>query len=253
MAIGIIGLGRLGGALARGLSRAQVPDVIAYNRTPSAAQQVIAEAPGVELADTAAAVFERCDVVFLWMTAAAARQVLGENAEVVARRRPLVVASTTNADLGAFVPTWAETYPNVNLSTGQGVTLLTWVGEVPELQRTSALAALAACGAVYEVGATEIDFYCALASNGPALYAHAMQTWADAVADRNGFDRDLCREMVWQTVTGTIALQRDEGIDAAEVIHRVAHPGASTERGLAVLDEHLPGVTEQVLQAMGRW
>jgi pyrroline-5-carboxylate reductase len=253
MAIGIIGLGRLGAALARGLSRAQVPDVLAYTRTMSTAQHVLAEAPGVALVDTAAEVFERCEVVFVWMTAADARQVLSDNAEVVARRRPLLVASTTRAGFDEFVPGWAETYPNVNLSTGQGATLLTWVGEVPPEQRTAALTSLAACGAVHEVGQEEMHFFCALTSNGPALYAQAMEVWADAVADRNGFDRAVCRAMVWQTVTGTIALQRADGIDAAGVIHRVAHPGASTERGLAVLDEHFPAVTEQVLRAMGRW
>jgi pyrroline-5-carboxylate reductase len=243
----------LGGALARGLSGAGVGDVLAFSRTAATAQQVIDDAPGVELVATAAELFERCEVVFLWMAAADARQVLTENAEVVARRRPFVVASTTNVGLGELLPAWAETYPNVNLSTGQGVTLLTWVGEVSAPQRQTVLAALAACGAVYEVGADEIDFYCALASNGPALYAHTMEVWADTVADRNGYDRDVCRELVWQTVIGTIALQREEGIDAAEVIRRVAHPGASTERGLTALDEHLPTVTAQVLQAMGRW
>ncbi|MCE1174495.1 MAG: NAD(P)-binding domain-containing protein [Propionibacteriales bacterium] len=253
MTIGIIGLGRLGGALARGLSRAGVPDVFAYSRTAATAQQVVADAPGVTLAASAADIFERCEVVFLWMTAAAARQVLAENAEVVARRQPFLVASTINADFGAFVPAWAETFPNVNLGTGQGGTLLTWVGASSEAQRDAVRAALTASGVLYEVGADEINFYCALTSNGPALYAHAMEVWADAVADRNGFDRQLCREMVWQTVAGTIALQRAEGIDASEVIHRVAHPGASTERGLAALDEHLPAVTEQVLRAMGRW
>jgi pyrroline-5-carboxylate reductase len=253
MAIGIIGLGRLGGALARGLSRAEVPDVVVYSRTAAAAQQVVDQAPGVELVDSAAEVFERCEVVFLWMTAAAARQVLHDHADIVARRQPFLVASTINAGLGDFGASWAETFPNVNLASGQGGTLLTWVGEPTEAQRTAVRAALTACGALYEVGAEEINFYCALTSNGPALYAQAMEVWADAVADRNGFDRSICREMVWQTVTGTIALQRADGIDAAEVIHRVAHPGASTERGLAVLDEHLPAVTEQVLRAMGRW
>jgi pyrroline-5-carboxylate reductase len=253
MAVGIIGLGRLGGALARGLGRVPGQEVYAYSRTVATAEQVVADAPGVRLMESVRAVFERCDVVFVWMSAEAARAVLAANAELIASRRPFLVSCTTGAGFGEFSQRWAETLPNVNLSTGQGVTLLSWGGQPSEADRQLVLAPLRACGEVYEGTAEEVAAWCALTSNGPALYARALECWADTVADRHGLDRQLCREMTWRTVTGTIALQEDEGIDATEVIRRVAHPGGSTEKGLRVLDESVEVLAEQVLRAVGAW
>lgn len=250
MATGIIGLGRLGGALARGLGHVPGQEVYAYSRTAATAQQVVADAPGVRLLESAAEVFERCDVVFVWMYASDAREVLAANAEVIARRQPFLVSSTPDAGFGGFSPRWAETLPNVNLSTGLGVTLLTWGSEPTEADREAVLAPLLACGEVYEGTADEVAAWCALTSNGPALYARALEVWADTVADQHGLDKDLCREMVFRTVIGTVALQEDDGIDAAEVVRRVAHPGGSTERGLAVLDGRGEALASDVLRAL---
>ncbi|MFT4108933.1 pyrroline-5-carboxylate reductase family protein [Propionicimonas sp.] len=253
MAVGIIGLGRLGGALARGLARAGDIETYVFSRSATSASGVLAGAAGVMLLESAAAVFERCDVVFVWMGPEDARAVLTSCAEVVTRRRPFLVSSTNQVRFGEFSPRWATTLPNVNLCVGRGATLLTWNVPPTAADREAVLAPLRACGAVYEVGEQEMAFFCGLTSNGPALYARAMEGWADTVADRHGFDRERCRELVRQTVAGTIALQEAEGIDAAEVIRRVAHPGASTERGLRVLDAQVEPVSEQVLRAMGQW
>jgi pyrroline-5-carboxylate reductase len=250
MPVGIIGLGRLGGALARGLGRVPGAEVYAYSRTATTAARVVADAPGVRLLESATEIFERCDVVFVWMYAADAREVLAANAELIARRQPFLVSSTPDAGFGAFSPRWAETLPNVNLSTGLGVTLLTWGGQPSDEDRERVLAPLLACGEVYEGTAEEVAAWCALSSNGPALYARALECWADTVADRNGLDRELCRDMVRRTVVGTIALQEDDGIDASEVIRRVAHPGGSTERGLRVMDASIEELSAGVLRAL---
>lgn len=253
MAIGIIGLGRLGAALARGLIGAGVPDVYAFSRTASNAAAVAAQAPGLQLLDSATAVLEHCDLVFVWMAPPDAATVFEANAELLRTRNPLVVTCSPGQDVGQFTTRWAETLPNVALSTGQGVTLVTWGPELSVGDQASVRAALGACGAVYEVSAQDLPFYCALASNGPAFYALAAETWADQLADQRGFDRELCRQMVRQTVLGTFALQEADGIDATEVIRRVAHPGGSTEKGLRVLDANLAEIGRQVLQAMGKW
>ena len=250
MPVGIIGLGRLGGALARGLGRVPGQDVYAYSRTAATAARIAADAPRVRLLDSATAVFERCDVVFVWMYASDAREVLAANAELIARRQPFLVSSTPDAGFGACSPRWAETLPNVNLSTGLGVTLLTWGGKPSEADRAAVLAPLLACGEVYEGTAEEVAAWCALTSNGPALYARALEAWADTVAEASGLDRALCRDMVNRTVAGTIALQEEDGIDASEVIRRVAHPGGSTERGLRVLDGSIEELSERVRGAL---
>lgn len=244
MPIGIIGLGRLGGALARGLAGGGVRGVCGFNRTVARGREVAAQAPGLTLLGSAEEVLERCDPVFLWMAREAAAGVLAEARSVLARRQPLVVTCTLGVPLAEYTARWAETLPNVSLSTGQGATLLAWGPGLSEAAREGVRAPLRTCGALHELPRDELDFYCALTSNGPALYARMMDLWADAVALRRGYDREACRAMVRQTMAGTLALEAMDGIDAGEIIHRVAHPGGSTEKGLAVLDRlfvHLSG------------
>lgn len=252
MDVGIIGLGRLGEALARGLARCGVR-ACGFNRTAERGREVAAGAPGLALLGSAREVLERCDPVFIWMAGADATSVLAANCDVVARRGPLVVTCTPGVPLTEHTGRWAETLPNVSLSTGQGTTLLAWGPGVAEIDRERVRKLLRTCGAVNEMPAAELSYYGALASCGPALYARMMEAYADALAARRGYDRELCRAMVRQTMCGTLALQELDRIDAAEVIRRVAHPGGSTEKGLAVLDKFFPALAEEMLRAMGKW
>jgi competence protein ComER len=253
MAIGIIGTGRLGGALARGLARAGVDEVFVYSRTAERVADLVAQAPSLTALSSAGQVFESCSVIFVWMGPPEATRLLGDHTEILQRRRPIIVTCAPGFAPGDYSPRWADTLPNVNLSTGQGATLLAWGPGLSPEERACVLAPLRACGVVYEMAAEELTHYSALASNGPAFYARLMELWADALAERHGYDKDLCRQMVRQTNAGTMALQEQEGVAAAEVIRRVAHPGGSTLKGLAVLEENFPETAQNMLRAMDKW
>jgi pyrroline-5-carboxylate reductase len=254
MATGIVGLGRLGEALARGLSRADVPGgLYGFNRSVAKARAVAEQAKGLALLGSAREVLERCDPVFLWMNRKDAADVLEANRDVLAARQPLVITCTPGVPVAEHTPRWAESLPNVNLPTGRGVTLLAFAPAVTATDRAGVTDLLRATGAVHELPRSELTYYSALCSCGPGLYAHMMQLFADALAARRGYDRALCRSLVRDTMAGTVALEEQDGIDADEVIWRVAHPGGSTEKGLAVLDRHLPALIEEMLQSMGKW
>lgn len=252
MGIGIIGLGRLGGPLARGLAAAGITEVFGYNRSRDKAEQVARQAPGLTVLDSAAEVLRRCDPVFVWMAPGQVSAVLSQNAEALTHR-PILVNCSPGQDLSAFTDRWVDTYPNVNSATGQGGTLVSWGPGLTEPDKQRVRSLLQAVGTVYELAPEQMDAACALTSNGPAFYAFILQAWADVVAERHGLDVEVARAMVRQTTVGTVALQEAEGIDAAAVIERVAHPGGSTEPGLAVLAAGFRPLAEQMLQAMGRW
>lgn len=252
MGIGIIGLGRLGGPLARGLAAAGIAEVYAFSRSRDKAEGIARQAAGLTLLDSAAEVLRRCDPVFVWMAPSQVREVLTANADALSHR-PILVNCSPGQDLSAFTDRWVDTYPNVNSATGQGATLVSWGPGLSEPDRQRVRSLLEAVGAVYEVAPAQLDAYCALTSNGPAFYAFMLEGWADVVAERHGLDVDLARVMVRQAVVGTVALQDAEGIDAAAVISQVAHPGGSTEPGLAVLAAGFRPLTELMLRAMGRW
>jgi pyrroline-5-carboxylate reductase len=133
------------------------------------------------------------------------------------------------------------------------VTLLSFGPEVGREDRAALMALLAPTGAVHEVPGPELTYYSALCSCGPALYARMMQLLADALAARRGYDRAFCRALVRDTMAGTVALEEQDGIEADEVVWRVAHPGGSSEKGLAVIDRRFPALVQEMLQDMRKW
>ncbi len=249
---GIIGLGRLGASLARGLTR-DGGTVLGFNRGLEKGRQVAAQVPGLTLLGSAREVLERCDPVFVWMKGDDAAAVLAEHRGVVAARRPLLVSCTPGAPLAEHGDRWAQALPNVNLATGMGVTLLAFGPRVTEDDRELLQAVLAPTGVVHALPAEELPYYSFLCSCGPGLYARMMQQLADVLAARRGYDRELCRQLVRDTMAGTVELEALDGIDGDEVVRRVAHPGGATEKALAVLDGQFPALVEAMLRNMGRW
>ena len=254
MKIGIIGLGRLGSALARGLARAgKGTAIVACNRSAAKAEAVAREAPGLHLCKSPADVLRACELVFLWTKPADAAEVLESNQELIRERRPLLVSCAPGVPLARFTARWAETLPNVNLPTGHGVTAVAYAPTLDKADRRLVHDTLAAVGTVYELPVEEIPFYSALGSCGPALYATMTELLADTLAAHRGYHRNLCRRMVRETVLGTALLQEADNADAAEIVRRVAHPGGPSAAGVAQLRASLPAVYEQMLQQMGKW
>jgi pyrroline-5-carboxylate reductase len=252
MHIGIVGLGRLGESLARGLTR-DGAEVFGFTRTAEKGRQLAARVPGLTLLGSAREVLVRCDPVFVWTKPADAAEVLSANRGALAERRPLLVSCSPETRLEAYGDRWATSLPNVNLATGQGVTLLAFPATVGPEDRELLQAILAPTGAVHVVPPEELSYYSALCSCGPGLYARMMQLLADLLAERRGYDRELCRRLVRDAMAGTVALQEQDGIGAEEVVRRVAHPGGSTEQGLAVIDRLFPPLCEAMLQNMKKW
>ncbi len=254
MKIGIIGLGRLGSALARGLARAEASHaVFACTRTPAAAGALARDLPRLRLLRTPADVLRAGDLVFLWTKPADAAEVLASNQELIREQRPLLVSCTPGVPLARFTARWAESLPNVNLAIGRGVTAVAYAPTLDKADRRLVHDALAAAGSVYELPVEEIPFYAALFSCGPALFAAMTELLADTLAARRGYHRNLCRRMVRETVLGTALLQESDNADAAEIVRRVAHPGGPSEAGVAQLRASLPPVYELMLQQMHKW
>lgn len=252
--IGIIGLGRLGSALARGLDRSgHAGGLCAFNRGRAKGQTVAEIVPSLQLCSSAGEVLENSQVVFLWTKPPDALQVLEENRGTIRSQRPLIVTCVIGVPLARFTDRWAECLPNVNLSVRRAVTALSYGPKLDDADRRLVHNVLESVGSVYVLPPDEIPFYSALFSCGPALYATMLETLADTMAVRRGYDREVCKRMVRETMLGTLLLQEREGADASEVVDRVAHPGGPSEAGVAHLRSTLPALYEMMLQKMRKW
>ncbi len=127
------------------------------------------------------------------------------------------------------------------------------IGDRRSLTCVSAWDILGSVGSVYILPPEEIPFSSALCSCGPALYATMLEALADTMAAHRGYDRELCRRMVRETALGTLLLQDLDGVDASEVVKRVAHPGGPSESGVAHLRATLPELYNAMLQEMRKW
>lgn len=252
--IGIIGLGRLGSALARGLDRCfQKGELHGCARTRKKADALLKSLPRLVIHDAPAEIFSHCDPVFLWTRPEDAKVILEVDAALIRGRRPLLVSCVLDVPFADYTPRWAWSYPNVNLAAGRGTTLLHFAPDLPQADRALLRGVLGSVGTVYEAPPREIPFYSAVFSCGPALHAVMLETLADTLALRRGYDRDFCRRIARECAAGTVALQEQDRIDAAEVVCRVAHPGGPSEAGSNFLREKLPGLFEEMLKRMKKW
>jgi pyrroline-5-carboxylate reductase len=254
MTIGVIGLGRLGSALVRGLYRSgQMDTIYGYNRNPEKGRTLEKQYAGFAVCDSAADLLNKSDIVFLWTNGTDAQDILESNAWIISARSPMLISCTPKVPLANFTPRWAESLPNVNMPTGKGVTLIHFAPALSLADRTRVRDILLRVGSVYEKPADEMAMYSALCSCGPALYAAMMEILADTVADHHGYDQVLCRRLVRETMQGTLLLQELDGVTADEVVYRVAHPGGASEAGTRYLTSKLPGFFEDMLKAMNKW
>jgi pyrroline-5-carboxylate reductase len=254
MSIGVIGLGRLGAALVRGLCRERRDGIIyGYNRTPEKGLALKKQAIDFQLCGSETEVFKLCDAVFLWTKPQDAINIMEKNAELIRQHQKLLVSSTLDVPLSDYTTRWAECFPNVNMSVGKGVTVIHYASSLLDADRTLLEGILNEVGSVYSASAEDMSFYSALCSCGPALYATMLEMMADIMASHRGYDREICRRMVHESVLGTLLLQEHDQIDASEVVYRVAHPGGSTEPGVHYLRSHFSEFYETMLKAMKKW
>jgi competence protein ComER len=185
MTIGVIGLGRLGSALVRGLCREHRDTVIyGFNRTSEKGLALIKQVVGFQICSSETEIFELCDVIFLWTKPQDANHILEKNAALIREKQPLLVSCTLNVPLSDYTARWAECFPNVNMPVRKGVTVIHYAVSMPDSDQTLLEGILNQVGSVYAASAEDMSFYSALCSCGPALYATLLETLADVVASR---------------------------------------------------------------------
>lgn len=232
--IGLVGCGAMGGAMVRGLARTGTHAFVLADALAAAAQSVAADVDGTvgQIADAAG-----CDLVILAVKPKDAGAALAEIAPVLGEGSVLisVVAGWDLARLSDVVGKRPilRTMPNLAVREGRGLVAFT-AAAMDVDTRARVVDLLTPLGTVEELPEALFGAATALVGSGPGFVALVAEGLEEGAVG-SGFPRDQARRMVQAVLAGSAALLAD-GIDPAELRHRVSSPGGTTVEGVAVLE-----------------
>lgn len=244
-----IGVGNMGGALARAACRAVGPDqVVVANRTPGKAEALAAELGCAFARDNAEAVRE-AEYLFLGVKPQVMRPLLYTLAPVLAERyaagedKVLVsmAAGLRIEDMrpqlsgaGYDVPL-VRIMPNTCAAIGRGMTAVSMEEWVDESVLEGVREILSATGRVEPISEGLMDQFSAVAGCGPAFVYPYIEALADGGVAA-GLPRKQALEYAAQTVLGAAAMVLESGRHPGQLKDEVCSPGGSTIAGVAELE-----------------
>jgi pyrroline-5-carboxylate reductase len=231
MQIGLIGAGNMATALARGIGE----PVLVADPVRERAEALAAELGGEALASNAE-VAERADAIVLChkpaQLAAVAGELRGKPDAVVSILGGVPVADVETEYPGTPVYRFI---PNIPAEVRQGVLCYAPGRLAAEGPEQGILELLGRAGTIIRLDDSLIDTAMALMSCGPGFLALVAEAMVDAGV-RQGLQPDDAALMTVETMAGTAAVLREQGLDTAALRRRVTSPGGSTARGLAALE-----------------
>ena len=140
--------------------------------------------------------------------------------------------------------------PNTPAQIGKGMTVWTATAEVTEQQKGSVSSILGAMGEeIYVADEQYIDMATAISGSGPAYVFLFMESLINAAVDI-GLPPDIARQLVLQTVMGSVEYARRSGKELAQLREMITSPGGTTAEALKVLEEgHLNELVRQAVVA----
>lgn len=237
--LGFIGLGSMGGAIARGLASGGKFDMSGFDPDEATRNR---HADIMRLLPAGRDVACEADVLLLAVKPQLARSVLEELAPI--RPETCLVSIAAGITLEKLAQ-WSggrcpvvRVMPNTPAMIGRGVYALCLDhASLTEGHRTTVESMFAAIGRTYVLPERLFDAYTGLIGSGPAYVFAFMEALIDAGVTL-GLPRAQAAEMVKALLAGTTAMAEEKGAHPAILREMVTSPGGTTIAGLNALDEH---------------
>ena len=241
--IGFIGVGNMGGALARAAARAVDPGrIVVSNRSPEKAE-ALSQALSCRVA-TATEVAESCDLVFLGVKPQMMAGLLEELQPALERRKtPVTLVSMAAGVSMAQIRAMAggdypviRIMPNTPVAVGQGVVLYDQTENVSVEAKALFLTAMGTAGLLDPLEERLMDAGSAVAGCGPAF----ADLFLEALADGGvlcGLPRAKAQAYAAQMLLGAAALAMETELHPGQLKDAVCSPGGSTIAGVKTLEQ----------------
>ena len=243
MIVGLIGVGNMGMALARGWSAAEAgPDDFLLSDLDAARAKAAAEEIGAK-AVSSSELAETADLVVLSMKPAGLTGV-AEAIRVSVSDRNIPVASILGATSiaqieQAFGPGTPilRFMPNVAAEVRLGTFCYAGASGIDDRLERDLLDLFGLLGEVVSVDERLFDAATAISGCGPAFFALVVESLVDAGVAQ-GLSASQAGELALSTMAGTAELMRHHSGDTVSIKRAVTSPGGVTAAGLAALEEY---------------
>ncbi|GBD36130.1 Pyrroline-5-carboxylate reductase [bacterium HR36] len=241
--LGVIGAGKMGGALVRGVLAAGLttPESVCFSCARAESRVRLAQQTGARaMADNVQVVAES-DMVVLAVKPQVAMEVLREIAPRVAPRH-LIISIVAGLRLAVLEKVLGQqtrlvrAMPNTPCLVGASATAYCANQTVGPDDLRVVEQLFSAVGDCLAVSEGLLDAVTGLSGSGPAYVAVFLEALTDGGV-RAGLPREVAWRLALQTVWGTAKLFRETGWHPAQLKDMVTSPGGTTITGLQVLEQ----------------
>lgn len=240
--LGVIGVGNMGGALVRGILRAEAlsPDNIIVSDADGQRAAALADECGVARAERNVEAARSSEFVLLAVKPPTIAPVVEEIAQVLEKEQTVVsiAAGVPLRAIGKALtgaqPALARVMPNTPALVEAGMLAVAAPGLAAD-RLASLVRLLRSVGDVVEVGEHLMDAVTGLSGSGPAFVFVMIEALADGGVAA-GLPRSIAQRLAVQTVAGAAKLVQETGQHPGSLKDAVASPGGTTIAGLAELE-----------------
>lgn len=252
--LAIIGTGRLGEALLRGLLRSSWLDpeqVVATARREDRAAE-LADLYGVHATTDNDAAIGKADVILVALKPQTLLDVLGRSAGAFHSGQTVisVAAGTTTRAIEALLPAdvpVVRVMTNTPVQVDEAMSVVAAGEHAGDADLALAEDILRHVGRVIRLSEHHMDAVTALSGSGPAYFFLLAEAMIDA-GILLGLPREVASELILQTMVGSARMLTDSGLHPVELREQVTSPGGTTIAAIRTLES--AGVRAAFLDAI---
>lgn len=238
--IGIIGAGRMGSALVRGLLNAKVTkgSLLASDHDEEKLK-LLCKSTGIKMASDNRELVSKSDIVIISVKPKDAQKVLDEISDIVGEK--LVISTVAGVPIARFEGSLKKArvvriMPNILCSVGEGAIAFSLGSRVRRGDIRMVKELLDKLGTALELPEEMLDAVTGLSGSGPAFYSLVIKAMVDAGVEE-GLSEDVALKLAAQTAKGVGKVLLETGMSPEELMEMVRSPGGTTEAGLKKLED----------------
>ena len=240
--LGVIGAGKMGSALIRGILKARVllPDQIMAGDADAAALDVLKRETGIKTSADNALVAKSAEIILLALKPDMIRPVLQEVKGALTKDH-LIVSIAAGVPIKAIEEAAGldarivRVMPNTPALIGQGAAAFSPGKRATKEDVENVKAILDAVGVSIELSEKHLDAVTGLSGSGPAFVFMVIEALADGGV-KMGLPRAVAMLLAAQTVAGAAKMVLETKKHPGELKDQVASPGGTTIAGISALE-----------------